>query len=70
VWNVHDPLLHYAVLCERGSCPEFESWIQIGHKARLCYEEGGDVWGLTLMDNILVESIIPLKKKKREQKNK
>jgi hypothetical protein len=24
---VDDPLLHDAVLCERVSCPEFESWI-------------------------------------------
>jgi hypothetical protein len=55
---VDDPLLHDAVLCERGSCPEFESWIRSGQNARLCYEEGGDVLGLALMDNILVESII------------
>jgi hypothetical protein len=32
--------------------------IRIGQTARLCYEEGGDVWGLALMDNILVESVI------------
>jgi hypothetical protein len=24
---IDDPLLHDPVLCERGSCPEFESWI-------------------------------------------
>jgi hypothetical protein len=24
---IDDPLLHAAVLCERGSCPKFESWI-------------------------------------------
>jgi hypothetical protein len=51
-------LLHDLVLCERGSCLEFESWIRSGQKARLCYEDGGDVWGLALMDNILVESVI------------
>jgi hypothetical protein len=56
---VDEPLLHDAVLCERGSCPEFESWIQSGQKARLFSEDGGDVWGLALMDNILVESVIP-----------
>jgi hypothetical protein len=55
---VDDPLLHDAVLCERGSCPEFESWIRSGQKARLCYEDGGDVWGLALLDNILFESVI------------
>jgi hypothetical protein len=55
---VDDPLLHAAVLCERGSCPEFEAWIRSRQKARLCYEDGGDVWGLVLMDNILVESVI------------
>jgi hypothetical protein len=55
---VYDPLLHDAVLCERGSCPEFESWIRSGQKARLCYEDGSDVWGLALMDNIFVESVI------------
>jgi hypothetical protein len=56
---VDDPLLHDAVLCERKSWPEFESWIGSGQKARLCYEDSGDVWGLALMDNILVESVIP-----------
>jgi hypothetical protein len=56
---VDDPLLHDPVLCERGSCPEFESWIRSGQKERLCYEDGGDVWGFALMDNILVESVIP-----------
>jgi hypothetical protein len=40
---VDDPLLHDLVLCERGSCLEFESWIRSGQKARLCYEDGGDV---------------------------
>jgi hypothetical protein len=60
---VDDPLLHDAVLCARGSCPEFESWIRSGQKARLCYEYGGDVWGLALMDNILVESVIPFLEK-------
>jgi hypothetical protein len=56
---VYDPLLHDAVLYERGSSPEFESWIRSGQKEILCYEDGGDVWGLTLMDNICVESMIP-----------
>jgi hypothetical protein len=68
---VDDPLLHDPVLCERGSCPEFESWIRSGQKARLCYEDGGDVWGLAIMDNILVESVIPFSEKiedKRIQK--
>jgi hypothetical protein len=45
---IHEPLLHDAVLCERGSWPEFESWIQIGQKARMCNEDGGDAWGLAL----------------------
>jgi hypothetical protein len=54
-----DPLLYDAVLYERGSCPEFESWIRSGQKARLCYEYGGEVWDLALMDNILVDSVIP-----------
>jgi hypothetical protein len=40
---VDDSLLHDPVLCERGSCTEFESWILIGQKARLCYEDGDDV---------------------------
>jgi hypothetical protein len=56
---IDDPLLHDPVLCEHGSCPEFESWIQSGQKARLYYEDGGDVWGLSIMDNILVESVTP-----------
>jgi hypothetical protein len=56
---VFDPLLHDAVLCERGSCPEFESWVGRGLKARLCYEDAGDMWGLARMDNILVEYVIP-----------
>jgi hypothetical protein len=60
---VDDHLLHDPVLCERGSFPEFESWIPSGHKARLCYEDGGDVWGLALMDNVLVESVITFWKK-------
>jgi hypothetical protein len=60
---VDDPLLDDAVLCERGSCPEFESWIRSGQKARLCYEDGGDVWGITLMGNIRVESVIPFLEK-------
>jgi hypothetical protein len=55
---VDDPLLRDAVLCERGRCPEFESWIGSGQKARMCYEDGGDVWGIALMENILVESVI------------
>jgi hypothetical protein len=55
---VDDPFLHDPVLCERGSCPKFESWIQSRQKARLCYEGGGDVWGIDLMNNILVESVI------------
>jgi hypothetical protein len=55
---VDDPFLHDAVVCERGSCPTFESWIRSGQKERLCFEDGGDVWGLTLMDNILFESVI------------
>jgi hypothetical protein len=55
---IDDPLLHDPVLCERGS-PKFESWIRSGQKARLCYEDGGDVWVLALMDNVLVESVIP-----------
>jgi hypothetical protein len=50
--------MHDAVLCERRSCPEFESWIGSWQKARLCYEDGGDMWGLDLMDIILVESVI------------
>jgi hypothetical protein len=62
---VDDPLLHDPVLCERGSCPEFESWIQSGQKARMCYEDGGDVWCLALTDNILIESVIPFWKKIR-----
>jgi hypothetical protein len=60
---IDDPLLHDPVLCERGSCPEFESWIRRGQKAILCYEDSGDVWGLAIMDNILVESVIPFWKK-------
>jgi hypothetical protein len=60
---VYDPLLHDPVLCERGSFPEFESWIRSGQKAKLCYEDGGDVWGLALMENILVESVIPFLEK-------
>jgi hypothetical protein len=40
---IDEPLLHDPVLCERGSCPEFESWIQSGQNARLCYEDGDDV---------------------------
>jgi hypothetical protein len=60
---VDDPLLHAPVLRERGSCPEFESWIRSGKKARLCYEDGGDVWGIDIMDNILVESVIPFLEK-------
>jgi hypothetical protein len=59
------PLLHDPVLCERRSCPEFESWIPIGQKARLCYADGGDLWGIALMDNVLVESVIPFLEKKR-----
>jgi hypothetical protein len=35
--GLNDPLLHDAVLCEHGSCPEFESWIRSRQKARLCY---------------------------------
>jgi hypothetical protein len=58
-----DHLLHDAVKCERGSCPEFESWIGSGQKARLCYEHGGDMGGLSLMDNILIESVIPFSEK-------
>jgi hypothetical protein len=27
---VDDPLLHDPILCDRGSCPEFESWIPSG----------------------------------------
>jgi hypothetical protein len=61
---VDDPLLHGPVLCERRSCPEFESWILSGQKARLCYEDGGEVWGLALMGNIIVESVIPFLEKK------
>jgi hypothetical protein len=60
---VDDPLLHDAVLCERRSCPEFESWIGSRQKARLCYEDGGDMWGLALMNNILVDSVVPFLKK-------
>jgi hypothetical protein len=60
---VDDPLLHDPVLCERGSCPEFESWIRSGQKERLCYEDDGDVWGLSIMDNILVESVITFSEK-------
>jgi hypothetical protein len=56
---VDGPLLNDEVLCERGSCPEFESWIRSGQKARLCYEYGGDMWGLAHMDNIIVESGVP-----------
>jgi hypothetical protein len=56
---VDDHFLHDALLCECRSCPEFESWIGSGQKARLCYEDGGEVWGLALMDNMLVESVIP-----------
>jgi hypothetical protein len=66
---VDDPFLHDPVLCERGSCPEFESWLRSGQKARLCYEYGGDVWGLALMDNILVESLIPFLEKIENKKN-
>jgi hypothetical protein len=29
----------------------------------MCYEDGGDVWGLALMDYILVESVIPFLEK-------
>jgi hypothetical protein len=61
------PLLHDPVFCERGSCPEFESWIRSGQKARLCFEDGGDVWGLSIMDNILVESEIPFLEKKENK---
>jgi hypothetical protein len=32
---IDDPLLHDAVKCERGSCPEFESWIGSVQKARM-----------------------------------
>jgi hypothetical protein len=60
---VDDHFLQDAVLCERGRCPEFESWIGSGHKARLCYEDDGDVWVLALMDNILVEAVIPFLEK-------
>jgi hypothetical protein len=60
---VDDPFLHDSVLCDRGSCPEFESWKGGGQKARLCYEDGGDVWGLALMDNILFEYVIPFSEK-------
>jgi hypothetical protein len=60
---VDDPLLHDAVFCEGRSCTKFESWIRSGQKARLCYEDGGDVWGLALMDNIRVESVIPFLEK-------
>jgi hypothetical protein len=67
---VGDPLLHDTVKCELGSCPEFESWIGSGHMARLCYENGGDVWGLALMDNILVESFIPFSGKIEKIENK
>jgi hypothetical protein len=56
---IDEHLLHDAVLCERGSCPEFESWIGSRQKSRLCYEDSGDMWGLALMDNISVESVIP-----------
>jgi hypothetical protein len=56
---VDDPLLHDPVLCERRSCPEFESWIRSRQKARLCYEDSGDMWGITIMGNILVESVTP-----------
>jgi hypothetical protein len=66
---VDDPFLHDAVLCERGSCTKFESWIRSRQKARLCYEDGGGVWGIALMDNILVEYLIFFWKK-REQRNK
>jgi hypothetical protein len=65
---VYDPLLHDPVLCEGRSCPKFESWIRIGQKARLCYEDGGDVWGIALMDNILVESVIPFLEKIENKK--
>jgi hypothetical protein len=60
---IHEPLLHDAVLCERGSCPEFESWIQSGQKAIMCNEDGGDVWGISLKNNILVDSVIPQRNK-------
>jgi hypothetical protein len=30
------------------------------------YEDGGDVWGLTIMDNIFVESVIHFFGKNRE----
>jgi hypothetical protein len=60
---VDDPLLHDPVFCERKSCPEFESWIRSGQKARLWYEDGIGVWGLALMDNILVDSVIPFLEK-------
>jgi hypothetical protein len=55
---IDDPLLHDAVLRERGSCHEFESWIGSGQKATLCYEDGGDVWGIAHMENIPAESVI------------
>jgi hypothetical protein len=58
-----DHLLHDAVKCERGSCPEFESWIGSGKKAIMCYEHSGGMWGLALMNNILVESVIPFSEK-------
>jgi hypothetical protein len=53
---VDDPLLHGAVLCERRSCPEFESWIGSGQKARLCYEEGltcgvSPLWTIYLLNH-------------------
>jgi hypothetical protein len=60
---IGNPLMHDPVLCEHGSCPDFESWIRSGQKARLCYEDGGDVWSLALMDNILVKSVIPFLEK-------
>jgi hypothetical protein len=54
-----DLLLLKAVACERGSCAEFSSWIGSGQQAMLFYEKFGDIWGLALMNNILVESVIP-----------
>jgi hypothetical protein len=60
---VDEPFLHDPVLCERGSCPDFESWIRRGQKTRLHYEDGGGVWGLVIMDNLLVESVIPFLEK-------
>jgi hypothetical protein len=55
---VVDPLVHDPVLCESRSCPEFELWIRSGQKASQCYEDGGDVWVLAVMDNVLAEYVI------------